>query len=213
MPKNLPIGVDSFRELVNEDNNYLFVDKTLMIKSLIEDAAKVSLICRPRRWGKTLNLSMLQHFFSKTVNGESTTELFHSLKIESLDRGKYMSEQGKYPVIFVSFKDLKEPNFDSAIKNTRLLICELYREHEYLLNSNSISESEKEDIKKYLYKKSSKEELEVSLKFLSSLLKKHYGKQVYILIDEYDTPMTKAYLDGYEAEMGDFMKNLLSNGL
>lgn len=210
--KSIPIGVDNFAKLVDKENNYLFTDKTLLIKEVIDDKSEVTLITRPRRWGKTLNLSMLQHFFAAQVRGCSTQGLFSNLKIAQANEGAYLHYQGQYPVIFISFKDVKEKEFDKALAKIKSLVKELYREHEFLLLSDKLSEASKKIFNDYLNGEPGQAELEQAIKLLSELLSKHYGKSVYILIDEYDAPLNAAY-GNYLDDITLFMKNLFSAAL
>lgn len=214
MPKNIPNGIDNYSELVDKNHNYLYVDKTEFIKAIIDDKTKVTLITRPRRWGKTLNMSMLHHFLSNEVSRISTKGLFDGLEIAKIDGGEYLKKhQGQYPVIFISFKDVKESSFDETLRKMKILIQDLYGEHRYLLNSTEIEEDEKSDFRRYLIKDVDKVELEESFKFLCKLLYRYHKKKGYILIDEYDTPLNSAHDKDYFEELTEFMKNLLSSSL
>ncbi len=213
MPQQLPIGVDNFSKLVNPENNYLFADKTLFIKEIIEDGSEAILITRPRRWGKTLNMSMLHHFLADEVFGQKTQGMFDSYVIAKEDGGRFIKEyQGKYPVIFVSFKDIKERDFAGAISKMKLLIQGLYAQHRELETSDKLDEADKAIFSKFRQDDPSTQELEESLKKLSELLHRHYGQPAYILIDEYDTPLNAAY-NRYLDEMTGFMKNMFSAAL
>ena len=116
MAKKIPIGVDDFSELISKKNDFLFVDKTLFIKEFIDEGVKVPLIIRPRRWGKTINMSMLRYFFAPEVEGHKTKGLFDNLAIAKEDNGSYLKHQGMNPVIFISFKDIKQISFDLFLK-------------------------------------------------------------------------------------------------
>lgn len=203
---------DNFGDRVKKE--YLLVDKTLMIKAFWE-GQDVSLITRPRRFGKTLNLSMLQHFFAAQVIGESTQGLFDKFAIAKVENGKFLKKhQGQYPVIFISFKDIKESSFEAAIKQIRVLIQYLYSEHESLLNSDKISAFDKTTFEKYLTGSANNEELQNALEFLSRFLYKAHGnKKVIILIDEYDSPLTSSYEHKFLDKISDFMRNMLSAAL
>lgn len=214
MAKKLPVGVDNFGKLTDPKNNFVFADKTLFIQEIINDGAEVTLITRPRRWGKTLNMSMLHYFFSAEVYGQKTMGLFESYAIAKVEDGDIIREhQGQYPVIFVSFKDIKEPNFAIALEKFKLLIQELCRQHYYLHDSLQLTDAEKDLFETYLRDAPDQSNLENSLKTLSELLYKHYNKPVYILIDEYDTPLNAAYNKGYLEEMTNFLRNLFSAAL
>lgn len=212
MEKNVPIGIDSFRDLANKENNYLFADKSLLIKAIIDDKAKVTLITRPRRWGKTLNMSMLECFFSPELEGESA-ELFADLAISRTGEA-YLEYRGKYPVIFISFKDIRHDSPEAAIEKLRSLVQEAFRKYEECFYKSSIlSKFDKQLFEKYLTGQVNNSELQGSILILSELLHKHYREEVYILIDEYDTPLNYAYIHDYCDEMVEFMKNLFGAAL
>lgn len=196
------VGTDSFQDLVSSDQlnidpHKLFVDKSLFIKDFIDNNSKVLLITRPRRWGKSLILSMLQHFFSKEVNRITTKNLFKNLKISEYlkNNSKYANYQGQYPVIFVSFKDLEGIDYPTTENRTKEIISELYRQHIYLLQSTDLEQIYKSQFENILNKAVDYGELVSSLKFLSEILYKHHGKKVYILIDEYDSMLNNLYAD------------------
>lgn len=205
------IGTSDFTKIIRE--NALYVDKSLLIKDIINDTDETLLITRPRRWGKTLNMSMLQHFFASEVRGQNTAELFDKLLIKTVDNGKYMQYQGKHPVIFISFKDVKDNSLVDTIYNISGLINDSYREHAYLLESVSISAIDKATYKEYLKRDLKRNDVEKGLKFLSELLHQHHKQKVYILVDEYDTPLNDAYAAEYFPELVKFMRNLFSNAM
>lgn len=209
--RKIEITHANFGDMVRE--HCLLVDKTLMIKDFLA-GKKVSLILRPRRFGKTLTMSMLQHFFCKEIAGEATSELFNDFAIAQLDKGKFLQQhQGQYPVISITFKDLKEPSFEATVNQLRNLIQEVYREHETLINSNK-SAANKAMFQQYLDGSADDEQLQAALKFLSEFLyKTHNKKKVIILIDEYDSPLTAAYTYGYLESLSNFMRNFLSSAL
>ncbi|MBP6104070.1 MAG: AAA family ATPase [Gammaproteobacteria bacterium] len=214
MTKKIPLGVDDFSELVSEEYNFLFVDKTLFIKEFIDTGAKVSLIIRPRRWGKTLNMSMIRYFFAPEVEGCSTQGLFDHLCIAKESGGSYLKHQGSRPVIFISFKDIKKDSWDSFLEEVSILMASIYSEHATtLLNSLHLLDSQKTTFKKIIDKTASPSELSNALKFLCVCLKKHYKKKVMILIDEYDTPLNSAYNNEYFDRAVDFFKTLLGSAL
>ncbi|WP_339043807.1 AAA family ATPase [Cardinium endosymbiont of Tipula unca] len=211
--KKLPIGVDNFQKLASGD--YLFCDKTAMIAAFLNKGDEVTLITRPRRWGKTLNMSMLQHFFSSEVNGVSTAGLFDDLEIGKLNGGSYVTtHQGQSPVIMISFKDVNADSFKGAIDIIYLLIKRQYGSFEYLLKSNKLNSDQKCEFNAILDKSANQSQLENSLELLSQCLYQHHGKKVYILVDEYDTPLNKAYGNkAYLKSMVQFMRNLFSASL
>lgn len=209
--KKLEVSVSIFGKRVRED--LLLVDKTLMIKEFFEGTA-ISLLLRPRRFGKTLMQSQLQHFFAAEVGGVSTQGLFDQFAIAKVDNGAFLKQhQGKYPVIFVSFKDIKESSYQAAVNQINILMQELYGEHKYLLKSDKIDEDDKKKFEKYLDGSVNNEELQHGLKFLSKFLHKAQGKEVIILIDEYDTPLTSAYEHKFLDALSNFMRNMYSEAL
>jgi hypothetical protein len=211
MPKKIYIGSSNFEKIIT--GNGLFVDKSLFIKEIIEDTSDVILITRPRRFGKTLNMSMLHHFFAAKIGFIETQGLFDHLAIAREDNGFYLKEyQGKYPVIFVSFKDIKARDYQTALEHLSLLCRDLFRAHYYLLESEQLSSIDKEIFRNYLrFEILSASEIDVSLKRLSELFYKHYQQKVVILIDEYDTPLNAAYVENYIEALTPFMRNLMSN--
>ena len=203
---------DNFASMVRK--SCLLVDKTLMVKEFIDSVDNTLLITRPRRFGKTLNMSMLHHFLAAEIDGESTKDLFKDFAIAQIDGGSFLNEhQGKYPVIFITFKDVKEPTYEGVINKIRSLIQKLYRQHKHLLISDTIDENDKEIFKKYCGGNVNHQELEEALEFLSEFLHKVHNKRVIILIDEYDTPLTSAYEHGYINDLSNFMRNMFSAAL
>ncbi|AXI24381.1 putative AAA-ATPase [Cardinium endosymbiont of Sogatella furcifera] len=211
--RKLPIGVSNFQELIQGD--YLFCDKTAMLGEFLSKGDKVTLITRPRRWGKTLNISMLQHFFASEVNGIRTAGLFDDLEIGRLEDGRYIREhQGKYPVIMLSFKDVNSDSFQGAYNAVYELILKVYSAYPYLFSSDKINELQVEQLYVIRKRQANQQKLESSLELLSQCLYQHHGKKVYILIDEYDTPLNKAYGNKeYLDAMVAFMRNLFSAAL
>ena len=194
----LPSGIDDFHKLVTHKDSkgapYLFVDKSLFIKEFIDAGDGISLITRPRRFGKTLALSMLQHFLAKEVKGNPTKGLFDGLKIS--EHPEVMAYQGQSPVIFVTLKGVRGKTFDEMFAEMRGVMKRLFKSHRYLL-ATDIAAEDRVVFKKFLDKEASQEEYKESLLFLSQLLFQHTGKQVMILLDEYDTPVHDAYRHGY----------------
>jgi hypothetical protein len=210
--KHLPVGVDDFKKIVDKENEYLFIDKSLFIQEIMDDIDDVTLITRPRRWGKTLNLSMLYYFFSSEVNGETTKGLFSNLKISKVE--ECMKEQGKHPVIYLSLEDCKGTNFVDSVAIISILIQQLFRQNKLI-----VSKLDKEQIEEYnqfdqfLTGAASSDEYQGSLRFLIRMFYKYSKQTCYLLIDEYDTPLNKAYENGYGQEMSMYMKNLLGSAL
>ena len=202
--KAVPVGIEDFERIINED--YYYVDKTQLIEELLINRAPVTLFTRPRRFGKTLNMSMIKYFFD-VKNKEENKKLFENLKIYN---SEYMSEQGKYPVIFISLKDLKGDTWEECLKRLKLFIFDLYAEFEYI--REKMNEWDKRKFEKVLYEKEDADYI-MSLKFLSDNLYKYYGEKVIILIDEYDAPIINAFDKGYYNEVVNFFQTFYSSAL
>ena len=196
--KKIPIAIEDFREVREQDCYY--VDKTKFIEDILNDGSEVKLFCRPRRFGKTLNMSMLKYFFN-IENKDENRELFNSLYIEN---SPMMKEQGKYPVIFISLKGISGSNFEEALRKIKNKISTLYDEYKYILPS--LDEFDSLKFKKYLIEQVDKSSLESSLLFLTKILYKYYNQKVIVLIDEYDSPIISAYEKRYYNEMRDFLR-------
>ncbi|MDD6825335.1 MAG: AAA family ATPase, partial [Oscillospiraceae bacterium] len=190
-------------------HNY-FIDKTLLIKDVLDDGAKISLITRPRRFGKTLNMSMIQRFFEKTE--ESNAYLFNGLKI-SASGEEYLKHQGQYPVISVSLKSLKQDTYKETMDSYRFLTNSEFRRHRKILESDLISDEDKELYRKILSDKSDDSIYKYSLKFLSDCLETVYRKKVIILIDEYDVPLENAYFKGFYEDMISLIRSVFESAL
>ena len=197
--KKIPIAIEDFREVREQD--YYYVDKTKFIEDILNDGSEVKLFCRPRRFGKTLNMSMLKYFFN-IENKDENRELFNSLYIEN---SPMMKEQGKYPVIFISMKGITASTWEGALKNIRDKIFKLYNEYDGKIN-HILTENENKIFNKFAGKESDEEELKTALSFLTSLLYKYYNQKVIVLIDEYDSPIISAYEKRYYNEMRDFLR-------
>jgi len=197
--KKIPIAIEDFREVREQDCYY--VDKTKFIEDILNDGSEVKLFCRPRRFGKTLNMSMLKYFFN-IENKDENRKLFNSLYIEN---SPMMKEQGKYPVIFISMKGITASTWEGALKNIRDKIFKLYNEYDGKIN-HILTENENKIFNKFAGKESDEEELKTALSFLTSLLYKYYNQKVIVLIDEYDSPIISAYEKKYYNEMRDFLR-------
>ena len=195
--KKIPIGVDDFKKLI--ENNALYIDKTKFIIELLDDAAEVKLFTRPRRFGKTLNMSTLKYFFD-IKNANENRKLFNGLDIE---KSVYISEQGKYPVIFISMKGIKTKDWEHCLYDLKGLIGDLYNEFEYI--REVLNESELNTFNK-IWLKEDIAEYKNALKILTTYLYKYYKKEVILLIDEYDTPLITSYKYGYYDEALPFFK-------
>jgi Predicted AAA-ATPase/PD-(D/E)XK nuclease superfamily len=207
----LPIGYDNFRDLI--DKKLDFVDKTFFIKEVLDRiSVQVSLIARPRRFGKTLNLSMLRHFLATQVDGKSTEGLFDGLKITEAG-DTYMQHHRRYPVIFVTFKDVKEGNYETAYFSVCKQIAVIYHEHHYLLSSDKLTAGEKEVFISILETRATTINISHSLKDLCRYLYEHHGVKPWLLIDEYDTPIHAGYLNNYYNAIIDFIGKLFGAAL
>lgn len=200
----LPIGVSNFKELVD---GYYYVDKTLMLKEFISSRPKVSLFTRPRRFGKTLAMDMVKTFFE--ISDNDNAKYFKDKKIWSCGE-KYRREQGKYPVISVTFKDIKYPTWEQSLEAIRDVIATEYRRHIYLLDSNKCNEYDKKYFRSVVEGTVTEVGLTSAFRNLSSMLHIHYGKPAVIIIDEYDTPIQQGYTADYYKQIISFMRNLLS---
>jgi Predicted AAA-ATPase/PD-(D/E)XK nuclease superfamily len=210
-PRRLPVGYSQFPDLIRHRLD--FVDKTLLIKEIFDNiGTQVSVITRPRRFGKTLNLSMLQCFLASEVQREPTQRLFDGLKISALG-DEYMQYQGKYPVILISLKDVKGNDYQAAYAYLCCLLAEVYGAHRYLLSSAQLTSEEKQLFLAILERKASPASVGYSLRHLSNYLHRHTGVKSWILIDEYDTPIQSAYLNNYYSEMIALIRTLLGLAL
>ena len=204
MGRNVAIGIQNFSELI--EKNYFYVDKTAFIKEWWDSGDSVTLITRPRRFGKTLNMSMVEQFFSLEYAGRG--DLFEGLFI--WEDEEYRKIQGTYPVISLSFADVKSKSMTEARKTICKIIKLLYDKYDFLLSSNVLSESEKQDFKAVTVDMDDSTAA-FSLKALSSYLYRYYGKKVIILLDEYDTPMQEAYVDGFWDDLVGFTRSLFNS--
>ena len=207
MRKKLPIGISDFKELV--DSGCTYIDKTLLVKEVVEKGTKVALIPRMRRFGKTLNLSMLRYFFEKRE--ENLSYLFKDLNIWKDE--KYRKMQGQFPVIFISFKDVKYLSWEETFEAMRELISQEFQRHRYLIEGTTLFPEEKEDYQKIIRKEANQALLAVSLLRLTAWMHRYHQKTVIILIDEYDTPAHTAYVGKYYETFISFLRNWLSGGL
>lgn len=204
--KGIPIGEDDFKKII-QGNGY-FVDKSLFIKEIIDDFSTVKLITRPRRFGKTLNLSMLKYFFEK--NDADNSLLFKDLMI--WEQGDlYRKEQGKYPVVAITLKDVKYDNYDYCIERIKILVATEYLRHDYILASDKIKAEDRQSFKSITGRKAGEVELSGSIEFLTRLLHLYHGEKVIVLVDEYDTPINHGFIRGYYEKIIDFMKVFLGS--
>lgn len=213
MKKALPIGIEDFKELVTDD--YFYVDKTLFIKELLDLKGKVNLFTRPRRFGKTLNLSMIKYFFEDTGSQEKNayhTSLFQGMKI--MGAGSiYTDMMGKYPVVNLSLKSAKQDTFESAYFKLKEEIAEEFKRHAFILESDKFPESEKEKFQEIAEGKAEYDVYSGALKFLSKCLHTVTGEETIFLLDEYDVPLENAYFAGFYDQMVGFIRSLFESAL
>ncbi len=217
--KKLPIGTSDFRDIVT--GNYYYVDKTLFIKEVIDSGDKILLLPRPRRFGKTLNISMLRYYFDCCPGiwspgtqslEKSYKKLFDSLAICSAGR-EYLDKMGKYPVIFLTFRSVKEPDWESCLSKIKKLIQDEYARHYYLFESQALMPYERDYFQKIIDLKGDRSDYENSLEKLLIFLSRFYKERAVILIDEYDAPVHAGFTFNYYEEVINFMRNFLGGGL
>ena len=202
--KAIPVGIENFEDIIKD--NYYYVDKSMLIEDILVNRAAVTLFTRPRRFGKTLNMSMIKYFFD-VRNKDENRKLFEELKIFG---SEYMKEQGKYPVIFVSLKDLRGDTWEDTFENLKSFISDLYAEFEDM--REIMNKRDKIKFDKIFYEEE-KGDYETALKLLSNYIYKYYGKKVIILIDEYDAPIINAFDKGYYNEAINFFQVFYSSAL
>ena len=202
--KAIPIGIENFEDIIKD--NYYYVDKSMLIEDILVNRAAVTLFTRPRRFGKTLNMSMIKYFFD-VRNKDENRKLFERLKIFG---SEYMREQGKYPVIFVSLKDLRADTWEMCLMEIKKLISKIYREFQYI--TEKMNEDDKE-IYDSIKNRKNDMDLNTSIELLSEYLFEYYGERVIILIDEYDAPIINAFDKGYYNEAINFFQVFYSSAL
>ena len=200
--KRIGIGISDFKHLIEED--FYYFDKTKFIDEIIKDGAQVKLFTRPRRFGKTLNMSMLKYFFD-IKKADENRKLFRDLYIEKTDSFK---EQGQYPVVFLSLKDLKATTWEEMERKIIITLSDFFSEYEYLLNE--LSGINFENLKNIIYKEAGIDDLTTTLKFLTKILYEKYNKKIVVLVDEYDSPLVSAYINGYYEKAKNFFKTFYS---
>ena len=202
--KIIPVGIDDFEKMITK--NHYYIDKTLFIKDIFTKPGETKLFTRPRRFGKTLNMSMLKYFFD-IQSSEINRKLFDGLAISKTE---YMSEQGQYPVIYFSFKDLKKKTWEECYEKVKDIVSDIYYEFDFI--ENELDTTKKEYFAKVKLKKDDIN-LSDSLKKLSEYLYIYYRKKTVILIDEYDNPIRSAYFNGYYEEGISFFRDFYSGAL
>ena len=208
---HLPTSCEDFRVLI--DQQLLFVDKSLLIKDFIDNqGAQVNLITRPRRFGKTLNLSMLHYFFAEKVKNKPTEGLFNGLKISEVG-DQYMAHQGKYSVIFITFKQIAADTYKAMLSDLQRLMSRIYKMHHELLDSPYLIAEQKSDFRKIISCEADESHLKTALFDLTEYLYTHYQKEVIVLIDEYDAPIQAGYFNNYYQQAIKMMRDLLGSCL
>ena len=214
MKQPIAIGVENYKTII--ENNYYYIDKTWMLKELADQKGTVNLFTRPRRFGKTLTLSMVRTFFEDERNyaGEKidNRRYFEGKKIMEAGE-KYTDELGQYPVIKLSLKSAKQPTYEMAYNCLRNEMIYEFDRHRYVLEGKRLSDAEKKSYERILDKTAEAGEYETALKLLSACLKKYHGKNTIILIDEYDVPLENAYFRGFYDQMIDFIRSLFESAL
>ena len=204
MLKKLPIGMDNFKDIIEKD--YYYVDKTNIIEEILSTGSYVSLFPRPRRFGKSLFISMIDQFFN--IEYKDSNKLFNGLKIS---KSEYYNRLSSTPVIKLDFKFLKQDNFEVMYGAFKEMIRELYSDREYVLSV--LNDSEKEMFNKFFYRKADIEDYQKSIYILSKMLYKYSNKKVIILIDEYDVPIQQGYLEGFYDDIVSFIREVFSSSL
>ena len=203
----LPVGITDFRKVAS---SYCYVDKTLLIKEVLDSRAAATLFTRPRRFGKTLNMDMLRVFFEKT--NEDNSVYFKDKRIWKCGK-EYRKHQGQYPVVFLTFKEVKYATWEENLRCIKVILGVEFNRHAELYESNKCNEYEKTYFSKVACGEADEVELAFALLFLTGMLEKHHGKPAIVLIDEYDTLIQQGYQGGYYDQAVTFMRNLLSAGL
>lgn len=212
--KPLPIGIDGFPKIIGQ--GYYYVDKSLLIRDLLDRGGEVMLFTRPRRFGKTLALSMVKTFFEKEMSAEGSVtdnrHYFAGMKI--MDAGeKYTGQMGKYPVISLALKSVKQPDFNTAYHVLEEQIAAEFKRHCYLLKSDVLFSDERIRYENLMLRRASRADYATAMKFLSGCLEKYHKAKVIILIDEYDVPLENAYFRGFYEEMTDFIRSFFESAL
>lgn len=206
--KKMPVGISNFKEII--ENNYYYIDKTLLIKEILDDGSKVILIIRPRRFGKTINMNMLKYYFKKIENDNAY--LFKNLKI-SHQGDIYTKNQGRYPVIFITLKDIKNSTWEIIYSKIKECIEQEYDRFGFLSESRHLTEIEREIFNRIRKGTERESEYENSLKYLTEYLDKHYGVAPILLLDEYDVPIQSGYVNNFYDKTIEFIRNWLSGAV
>ena len=214
MVKRIPVGIEDYRKIIDKD--YYYVDKTLLVREILDAGVQVSLFTRPRRFGKTLALSMLQTFFEDERDADGNpvdnSRYFEGKAIDAC-KEEYRAEQGKYPVINLTLKSAKQPDYEMAYHNLKSAIAGEFERHLYVLKGNALMESEKLKYSAICSRDAKEEDYTTALAFLSKCLKKYHDKSVVVLLDEYDVPLENAYFAGFYDRMLTFVRSLFESVL
>ncbi|HIX47722.1 MAG TPA: ATP-binding protein [Candidatus Mediterraneibacter caccavium] len=212
--KRIPIGIEFYKQMVEKD--YYYVDKTLLIKDILDQGGQVTLFTRPRRFGKTLALTMLRTFFEAEMDrkGErkDNSHYFDGTKIMAAGE-EYTRHIGQYPVIFLSLKSAKQPTFEMAYLSLVDVIINEYERHSYVLQSTALSIGQKELYTQIMNRRAEDSDYAKAIAFLSKCLEQHHGKKTVILLDEYDVPLENAYFEGFYDRMISFIRSLFESAL
>ena len=212
--KRIPVGVEFYKQMIEKE--YYYVDKTLLIKDLLDKGGTVNLFTRPRRFGKTLALTMLQTFFEEELDSEGQKKdnrpYFEGMKIMEAGE-RYTSHLGQHPVIFMSLKSAKQPTFEMAYSSLQGEIIREYTRHSYVLRSDKLEEHYKEDYRNLMYRNADAASYAKSLGFLCECLEKYHGKKTIILLDEYDVPLENSFFEGFYDQMIKFIRSLFESAL
>jgi hypothetical protein len=208
--KTLPIGQSDYREIITR--NQFYVDKTLFLKELLDSGSLVSLIVRPRRFGKTTNLTMIRYFFEKHPNLENCEFLFQDKMIWK-EGSEYTEHCGKYPVVYLTLKDIKESSWENCETRIKMVLSEEFDRHKYLLKEDLIKGQHRVDFENLINRSADLSLYKNALKTLTQFLYNHHKQRVVVLIDEYDTPIHEANERGYYTQIVDFLRSFLGTGL
>ena len=212
--RKIPIGIEFYKQII--EKNYYYVDKTLLIKDILDNGGPVNLFTRPRRFGKTLALTMIRTFFEMETDGfgqiRDNSHYFDGMKIMKAGE-EYTRHLGQYPVIFLSLKSAKQPEFDMAYESLLDEIIREYERHCYVLQGDALMEGTKERYLELMNRKADKTAYAKALGFLSECLEQYHGRRVIILIDEYDVPLENSYFRGFYDRMIDFIRSLFESAL
>lgn len=214
LKKTIPIGIEFYKKMI--DNDYYYIDKTLLIRDLLEQQSEVTLFTRPRRFGKTLAQSMIRTFFEREIDAQGNvvdnSRYFSGKKIMGTGE-QYLKHMGQYPVIFLSLKSAKQPTFEMAYQSLIDEIIKEYDRHRYLLNGDNLAKDIKDKYVAILAQKADETAYAKAIAFLSSCLEKYHHQKTIILIDEYDVPLENAYFEGFYDEMVGFVRSLFESAL